>query len=204
MSRTDDPAPDGRAARRQRNIDTVLDAVLEMFTEEAMFPSIEQAATRSGLSLRSVYRYFADPSELAEAAIKRHRERTQGFAHLRSIGEGPLAERVDDFVAMRLGLYGAVGAAYRATVHNAVGAPRLAREQARNRDDFRRQFELQFAPELDGRAPGERQSLLAAGDVLTQLDAIDFLHRHRGMSGEEAGEVLRTGLFALLAAGSQG
>ncbi|MCP4087251.1 MAG: TetR/AcrR family transcriptional regulator [Actinomycetia bacterium] len=64
MARTDDSAPDGRVARRQRSIDAVLDVVLEMFTEEAMFPSIEQAATRSGLSLRSVYRYFSDPSEL--------------------------------------------------------------------------------------------------------------------------------------------
>ena len=50
---------DGRQARRQRNIDAVLDVVLEMFAEESMFPTIEQAATRSGLSLRSLYRYFA-------------------------------------------------------------------------------------------------------------------------------------------------
>ena len=62
---------DGRVARRQRNIDAVLDVVLEMFAEDAMFPTIEQAATRSGLSLRSLYRYFADPGELLEAAIKR-------------------------------------------------------------------------------------------------------------------------------------
>ncbi|MCP3912630.1 MAG: TetR/AcrR family transcriptional regulator [Actinomycetia bacterium] len=204
MARTDDSAPDGRVARRQRNIDAVLDVVLEMFTEEAMFPSIEQAATRSGLSLRSVYRYFSDPSELVGAAIERHRERTQQFAHIRSIGEGPLVKRVDVFVAMRLGLYEAVGAAYRATVHNAVSASRPAQELARNRDDFGRQFELQFAPELDGRAPGERQALLAAGDVLTQLDAIDLLRRHGGMSEEEAGEALRTGLFALLGGGTRG
>ena len=45
---------DGRQARRQRNIDAVLDVVLEMFAEESMFPTIEQAATRSGLSLRSL------------------------------------------------------------------------------------------------------------------------------------------------------
>lgn len=31
---------------------------------ESMVPTIEQAADRSGLSLRSLYRYFADPGEL--------------------------------------------------------------------------------------------------------------------------------------------
>ncbi|MCP3856645.1 MAG: hypothetical protein GY698_18180 [Actinomycetia bacterium] len=44
-----------------------------------------------------------------------------------------------------------------------MSAPRPAQELARNRDDFRRQFELQFAPELGGRAPGERQALLGGG-----------------------------------------
>ena len=33
---------DGRAARRERNIDMVLDVVLEMFAEESLFPTIEQ------------------------------------------------------------------------------------------------------------------------------------------------------------------
>ncbi|MBT5755427.1 MAG: TetR family transcriptional regulator, partial [Acidimicrobiaceae bacterium] len=67
---TDVEAPaDGRVARRERNINSVLDVVLEMFAEESLFPTIEQVAKRSGLSLRSLYRYFADPAELLEAVI---------------------------------------------------------------------------------------------------------------------------------------
>ena len=90
MAEVDDVAEavDGRVARRQRNIDAVLDVVLEMFTEESMFPTIEQAATRSGLSLRSLYRYFADPGELLEAAIKRSDEIGLGLSRLHAIGEG--------------------------------------------------------------------------------------------------------------------
>ena len=56
---TDEPPIDGRVARRQRNLDAVLDVVLEMFAEDMMFPSIEQASKRSGLSLRSLYRYLS-------------------------------------------------------------------------------------------------------------------------------------------------
>jgi AcrR family transcriptional regulator len=86
--------PDGRVARRERNQNAVLDVVLEMFAEDMMFPSIEQASKRSGLSLRSLYRYYADPAELVESAIKRNREQTMEIAHLPRIGEGPIDDRL--------------------------------------------------------------------------------------------------------------
>ena len=71
---------DGRVARRQRNVDAVLDVVIEMFAEDSLFPSMEQVAQRSGLSLRSLYRYFADPEALHEAAVRHHRERIEPIA----------------------------------------------------------------------------------------------------------------------------
>ena len=189
---------DGRAARRERNITAVLDVVLEMFAEGELFPTIEQVSKRSGVSVRSVYRYFADPAELLDAAITRHREEAAPLAHLSSIGEGPLEARVDAFVAMRLRLYDGVGAAYRATVHNAANHQRLRDELARNRNDFLAQFERQFARELGARRGSDRDAVVAAGDVLTQLDSIDFLRRHRQLSVAEATNTLRTGLLGLL------
>ena len=90
---------DGRAARRQRNIDAVLEVVIEMFTEDELIPSIELVSKRSGLSVRSIYRYFADPAELSDSATKRHRQLSEPLAHLPSIGQGPLERRIDDFVA---------------------------------------------------------------------------------------------------------
>lgn len=189
---------DGRAARRQRNVNNVLDVVLELFAEESLFPTIEQAATRSGLSLRSLYRYFADPGELLEAAIIRSRELGEEAAHLHQIGHGSLSKRIDDFVAMRLRLYRQSGPGYRATAANAARHPRIADELARTRNVLREQFQVQFANELSGREPAERHGLLSAGDVLTQLDAIDFLRRHRGLSVAKTEAALRTALLQLL------
>ena len=40
---------DGRVARRERNVNAVIDVVLELFAEDSMFPTIEQAA---GLACR--------------------------------------------------------------------------------------------------------------------------------------------------------
>jgi len=98
MNDVEAPA-DGRVARRERNINSVLDVVLEMFAEESLFPTIEQVAKRSGLSLRSLYRYFADPAELLEAVIVRSREQVAEAVLLPAIGQGFVADRIDDFVA---------------------------------------------------------------------------------------------------------
>ena len=195
----DDAAPvDGRAARRERNINAVLDVVLEMFAEEALFPTMEQAASRSGLSLRSMYRYFADPGELLEATIRRNRELADALARLHKIGEGPLADRIDAFVAMRLRLYDTFGPVYRATLAHAHRLPRISDQLATVRNDLREQFELQFAPELASRPPADRDSLLAAGDLLTQLDSIDYLRHHQGLSAAETEAVLTATLNTLL------
>ncbi len=192
---------DGRVARRERNRDRVLDVALEMFGEEMLFPTIEQASTRSGLSLRSVYRYFPDPAALVEAVITRNIERSREYALLPSIGKGPLGKRIDDFVAMRVRLYERIGPVFRATIHNAPSHRRLRNELADTRRSFREQFELQFAPELAALGAARRQDTLAAGDVLTQLDSIDLLRRYRQLTINQTEAVLRSGLSALLERG---
>lgn len=195
----DDAAPvDGRVARRERNINAVLDVVLEMFAEEALFPTMEQAASRSGLSLRSMYRYFSDPGELLEATIRRNRELAAPVAHLHKIGEGPLADRIDAFVAMRLRLYDTFGPVYRATLAHAHRLPRISDQLATVRNDLREQFERQFAPELASRPPADRDSVLAAGDLLTQLDSIDYLRHHQSLPAAETEAVLTSTLSTLL------
>ena len=197
LDQTTEPV-DGRVARRQRNIDAVLDVVLEMFAEDAMFPSMEQAAQRSGLSLRSLYRYFADPGELREAAIERNDEIGRSLSRLHAIGEGPLDRRIADFVAMRVRLHDAVAPVFRATVANAARHPRVEGTRGRNRAQMREQFELQFAPELSGMSAARCTAVVAAGDVLTQLDSIEFLRTFRGFSPAQTRKILVESLGSLL------
>lgn len=189
---------DGRVARRTRNIDAVLDVVLELFGEEAMFPTIEQAATRSGLSLRSLYRYFADPGELLEAAIKRSRERAEEIGRLHAIGEGSFALRLDEFVDLRLRVHESFGSVYRATVANAARHQRIRDEMTHNRAVMRDQFEQQFAPELTALKSADRTAALAAGDLLTQIGSIEFLRSERDLSVAETKSVLISALRSLL------
>ena len=188
---------DGRSARRQRNIDAVLDVVLEMFGEDSMFPTMEQVASRAGVSLRSLYRYFPDAGELLEAAISRSGKFAE-LAHLTAIGQGPLESRIEAFVAMRLRLYEGTSSVYRAATANADRYAPVGRNRTRNRDLLRKQFEAQFSPELVRLGEEYRNDVVAAGDVLTQLDAVDFLLRHRGLTEPQAHAALASGLRALL------
>ncbi len=189
---------DGRAARRQRNIDAVLDVVLEMFAEDAMFPTMEQAASRSGLSLRSLYRYFADPGELLEAVITRSDQVGSELLRIHAIGQGPLEDRIDRLVTVRLDLHEELGPVFRATVANEAKHERIREERTKNRDAMRRQFELQFAPELDQLAASDRDAVVAAGDLLTQLESVGYLRRHRQLSVADVHATLAVGLRSLL------
>ena len=195
---TDEPPLDGRAARRQRNVDAVLDVVLEMFKEEAMTPTMEQVAARSGLSLRSLYRYFGDPAEMFEATVQRTVRRAQAVATIDNLGEGTFEERLATFVKSRIDLHEGYGAVQQAVLVNAFELAAARDQVERTRIDLRAQFVEQFAPELAERDRSERDRITAAADVLTQLESIRYLRNHRGYSVAETRTVLLDSVRALL------
>ncbi|MEZ5225107.1 MAG: TetR/AcrR family transcriptional regulator [Acidimicrobiales bacterium] len=185
-----DERADGRRLRRERNIAAVIDAVLEMFEEETLAPTIERAAERSGLSLRSVYRYFPDPDSLTQAAMDEMWRRGQKEAHLTSIGQGPFEERVLDFARMRVRLYERVGPSYRAGRLRAPGCVQIRDNIERTRHTLTDQFDLQFRRELAALPAGVRIVRRTTADVMSQLEVIDQLRRARRLTVEESIEVV--------------
>jgi AcrR family transcriptional regulator len=194
------PVVDGRRARRERNRETVIDAVAAMFAEEMLVPSIEKAAERSGLSLRSVYRYFPDPEALLQATIDRAWEQAAPLAHLEAIGRGPFDTRLDAFVEMRTRLFDHIGPTYRATLHHEAGHPAIREDLQRVRRAFTEQFERHFTAELRAFGPAERERALAAGDLISQFEAFDRLRRYQRLTQIEAGAVVADALRTLLTA----
>lgn len=197
-----DGAPiDGRVARRQRNIESVLRSVIDMFTEEMVLPTMEQAAQRSGLSLRTLYRYFPDPGELISAAIHYQQARNVGLATIAHIGQGTLEDRVADLVAARLRVHAELAPVFRAALHNAPHVAPVATRLAESRVELRAQVEHQFATELARIETERRAAVLDAADALTQLDTIEYLRRSRGLSVEATEAALVVGLITLLHVG---
>jgi AcrR family transcriptional regulator len=195
----DERAPvDGRTARRDRNRDLVLDAVIELFTEDQLAPNAADVAERSGVSLRSVYRYFEDHEALVRAAIARHAERVAPLIDVPDIGVGPLDERVERFAEQRMRLYDTAAPTVRATLLRAPGNPLLQGQIDRVRTRLREQTEAMFAPELTTMTASRRRAAAASVDTLLQFESAEHLRVRLGLSRAQAVAALRQSLTALL------
>ena len=190
--------PDGRTARRDRNRIAAIDAVLELFSEGELTPTPEQVADRSGVSLRSVYRYFANRGDLIRAAVDRHLERVQPLFVIDAIGEGTFDARVESFVQARMRGYEAIAATARASRLRSPSNEVIREQLDRARRLYRAQLEHQFGRELDALDPPRRRAVLAAADALTQVETIELYRVQRGYSTSETHELLATALRILL------
>ncbi len=174
---------DGRTARRDRNRTAVLDAVIELFDENDLSPGVHEVARRSGVSLRSVYRYFDDVDALIAAAIQRQYERSRPYFTIPRLGEGPLDERIARFCRSRVELFERVRTVFVAATVRA----RLDRQVADGLDWSRRQLsrqtEAMFVPELDELPQADRQMTFVTLDVLTQFETLELLRATRGFDG---------------------
>jgi AcrR family transcriptional regulator len=170
----------------------------ELFLESTALPTIETVAARSGISLRSLYRYFGDGTGLLEAAIDQSFRETRELVRLDRPGEGPLDERIRAFVRSRLALHEANGASYRVTTRLAPTVPRLREVVAAGRRQLREQLEQQFAPELDRLDPECRLEVASAAEALCQLESLALLRIERGLDMETAERVLCTSLGRLV------
>jgi AcrR family transcriptional regulator len=189
---------DGRNARRDRNSEAVLDTVHDMFVEGNFSPAVEEVAARSGVSLRSVYRYFEDTEALLRQAIERRVSLVERLFVLPGAGEGPLPERILRLVNHRLVLHAKLGPTVRAALLRAPYSPLLAEQVQRRRALLTQQVEAQFAPELTALETARARELLACIDVLCEFESMEHLRAQRGMSVARTRSTLVTGLTALL------
>jgi AcrR family transcriptional regulator len=198
MSASTEPTVDGRTARRDRNREAVLDAAIELFAEGELTPSATDVAARSGVSLRSVYRYYEDLEDLMRASIARAAERNAHLFELDRLGEGSLDDRIERIVAQRRSLYAAIGGMARAAVvrarTNELVRDRVVRQMAWLRD----QAVAMFAPELEAMPAKARRETADALAVALGLEAMEQLHIAIGRSDAQAAAVQRRLLRSLL------
>jgi len=191
-------ATDGRTARRDRNRDAVLDAVLDLFAEGRLLPTPAEVAERSGVSLRSVYRYVSDRDELVRAAIARNWQRYEPVFRLGEIAPGFRSARVEALVDARLRLHTMAAPTARAAIAAGASAPLVAARMAGLRDALRDQVDRAFAPELSQLARGERREVRAVLDLLLGFDGVEHLRHTAGLSAAAAARALRRSVMALL------
>ena len=191
---------DGRRARRGRNREAVVDALLELFREGELNPSVATVAERSGVSLRSVFRYFDDLDEMGRIAIGRHLDSVGHLFELPSLGQGSRAERIDVLVSQRAMLYERVAPVMRAALIRAPFQTVISNALRRRREFLRDQVAEQFAPELRTLSATEAANVLAGADVLTSFESMELLRVDHKLTTARAAAAIKGSLDRLLPA----
>lgn len=191
---------DGRTARRNRNRDAVLDAMIELTSSVEEEPAVEAIAERAGVSYRSVYRYFDDRTELLLAAIGRLMGDVWPVFDIHETADDDFDVRVEALISSRLSAYRTLAPLTRLAMRRAVTEPIVMVEFNNVRAYLREQLEALFAPELDALDPDERGVVVTALDVLFQFEALEFLARYDGLDDEAMGRVLARHVRAHLGA----
>lgn len=189
---------DGRHARRDRNRYAVVDAYLALVREGNPRPSIAEVADRSGVSHRSVFRYFADKDELARTSIERQLEFARPLVPLGVKADATLDERIDTFVERRLALFEAIGPVARLSRSLAATQQVVADELETTRGFLREQLHRLFRAEIQACPAREREHLEAALDVLTTFEVADLLRTDHARSLADTAATWRWTLHRLL------
>ena len=194
----DETTVDGRSLRRQRNRDAVVEAAFALIRERRTTPTIDEVAERSGLSARSVFRYFDDTDDLISAVIDRQRRHLAPLWEPGADPTAPLDVRIDRFIGGRIALVEAQGGVAWVARVRATDQPLIRNELNRARVGLRRQVEVLFAPELAALG-ADGPAVAAAIDTLTSWEADDLLRRGHGADRAVVIDVMTTSVRRLLA-----
>ena len=185
---------DGRTARRDRNRNEVVEAALALVDEGVMDPSVEQLTERSGLSARSIFRYFEGLDDLRRAVIRSQFERLQPLLDSIEAGDGSLETRIKKFVDARLKFNEAIAGPARTARMRSHFAPVIAEDIQQYRQVLDSAVRRHFAPELKVRSKAEAEDLTALIDTLVSFDSWEILSRDHGRSRTQ---IRRAWTFAL-------
>jgi AcrR family transcriptional regulator len=199
---SDDDTPevtDGRLLRRKRNREAVVDALLELYRTGNLRPSTEEIAARSGLSPRSLFRYFDDVDDLTRTAIARVEHQALALVPIDTDPDADLAVKAKALADQRFRLFDAVGQAAAVSRLRSPFQPILAAELTRNRAFLRKQIGSLFAPELGALGTARAATVLAAADVLCSFESYVLLGQDQKLSPADAKAAMVDGLTALFA-----
>ena len=153
----------------------MLDAVIELFEEGDIEPSVDAIAERAGVSNRSIYRYFEHRDQLMRAAIAHAMRRVLPELRMPDEGQGNFEHRVRRFVDHRLGVYLRLARITRAAKVAARSEPMIREEFETGRMVLRQSFLDQFAEEFAPLGARERKLAVVAAELAFQFESFEFL-----------------------------
>jgi AcrR family transcriptional regulator len=189
---------DGRRLRRSRNRDAVVDALLALYRDGNLDPSAADVAERSGLSPRSLFRYFDDVTDLCRAAIDRQYAILATMAQIELDPGAPLRARVEALVERRINLYKEAGKVGLVARLRAPFESLIADQLVEGRAGLRAQIEMLFEDELAGMDEAKRSMALNAIDALCTFESYYLMRDNQGLDEAGVSSVLGDSILTLL------
>jgi TetR/AcrR family transcriptional regulator, regulator of autoinduction and epiphytic fitness len=195
--RDSEPA-DGRAARSHRSRRAIVDAMRALHAEGELRPTAPRVAERAGVSLRTVWQQFADMEALLVEANRRDNEILQTL--MKQIDpDQPLAARVALFTSQRARILEQMTPSWRAARLQAPFSEELKRNKAQTLAMAKAELETVFAPELTKLAGKKGQELGEGLHAVSIWSFWESLRTELGLSPEQAENLVRATVTALLA-----
>ena len=196
------PAPSGfqgtPAATRRRV--RALDAFIDLVLEGHLPPTAEQVADRAGISKATFFRYFESLNAMRYDAAARMLERFP-LLHVADPGQGPLRERIERFVALRVELWEKVHLLARLQRTVVLQDPDAARMVDFVREVMLGQVREHFAPELEARSAARRDDAAVLIATITSVESWEQLRNTHGRSPLQTRRAWTRALEALLSPG---
>jgi TetR/AcrR family transcriptional regulator of autoinduction and epiphytic fitness len=186
-----DTVEDGRVARGRRTREAVIDALSALYAEDNLTPTIEDIASRVGMTTRSMYHHFQDRDAIAMALAEHQKARHPELfiAHPLS---GTLTERIDGLVAHRAELFETVAPVRRAALANMHASPEIRTQQTNLAARLRRQLIHTFEPELSTLDRSNMAETIELLDLHTSWDTWERLRRWQRLSVPRSRKLIHT------------
>lgn len=191
---------DGRAERRARNHDAIVDATYDLIRTTHALPSMDAVAARAGVGIRTVFRQFQDQESLYRSVTDRVLDEVAALVTI-TPPTGDLATDLAALIERRARVFEHI------TPFRRVG--RLVRHQSRllqERDQaatqfFRAAIEAVLGPHLPTSA--DALDRIEALDALLSWETWDRLRDQQGLGPKRAARVISSAASHLLSASAK-
>jgi TetR/AcrR family transcriptional regulator, regulator of autoinduction and epiphytic fitness len=185
---------DGRTTKglriRAQVKDRILTAYVDLLREGVAMPTARQTAVRAGLSVRVIFKHFADLSLLRSAAIGGIEALSKTFYRkLPAQGLAPDAA-LREFIRQQTNLFETVAPVRRAAASVENIDPVVATVMTRVRATAVQELAIALRPALQLLAPKQRQELLVALHTVCAWPSWETLRSHHRLSVTAARRIL--------------
>lgn len=189
---------DGRHLRSERSRSVIARSMLDLVRETGQMPTTDAVADRAGVSRRSVFRHYADVSELLTAAYELQREEAFRRFPRRDPSQWSPEERIMALSERSSELYEYVSPVRRAAVYMSRDYPVL-QHLLRGDDSVHRMIVIDlFAPSLEHRSDADASVLISALVAASGWATWEGLRREQGLSVEVARAVVQNLMRGIL------